>query len=1266
MSADTSSLPSELITTPLPLIGLSGLDVDKNPIHKSVLESFINNRKPDRAQIQFKLLPPNYEFPVSKPKRQTYEWYNPKGILKRNWMLKHLHVLPAVVVLFQDIEWNDPQWSEKLLHCASVVQSLKNSLQGRNTKIAVVLLQKDSPIPSTDVIAVERSANLTSKCDITSKMLFVLSINEHLMGMSPAFVDFGQSYYKQMTQQVRVHRDQLTTSHQFLKIRHQFKLGFIAEMRFDYSAALKHYSQAYVNLEEIRVVDTNCLEMKTVAGFLNYKMCKLMFRLNAPRDAITQFKSHIERFRTRTGFKELIFEHFGWLSAQYSAFADLFCDAIKIGLPALQTQHPGLYFHKSAEYLGKRKEAFQQCCAQSHGQVLDGNQLSNIFWSDFFGVRGTKLSEPMNEQQMIIMVQETEKSFNHSAAIITQLSKAMAQFKHYKCPRFRKKLAIDMAEEYLKCGDFSKSLTLYSLMLSDYRDDMWYPVFTEVLLKTLQSAFLAASVADFFACSIEALSPKINLNKSDRIVVLENLWKVFQNVPPISPSQTAPQLKSQWESALSNFKPPIVIDMDRMSELLECIVTFDSPQCKLDETIELQLFLRSKTEVPLKLRSFSLWLTDSNLNYKLTTHSFVEVKSNAESNPKAIDADFMVEPNKCYKFQFTANEYRFVENTELSILRLEIVMGADKHYAVLTQSSALRKVKNFKSYNPHDDSLESVHINSSCYIVPTFHLTTQNSLCNQPMLVNEYFKSTAVITNSFDLALQKVGVSITVPPNLRNKVFITVDLSKTRQKLYSQIQIDVGDLQMNTSVPIQYYVVSLIGGNIELHQKLWYQIDNIQSVNASTNMKSDVIVDSPVHKEASKPSLQHNKSHNMNIEYIDDGVRKVKEDTIIIPCVEEFTVRGRFFTLNKQAMVQGFRNEDFLFRVDLEVKAWCDIDILDMFLICDHNLIEKPYSKQRRKFTVPYKTGQTIKDIKILHANKTTAQWVSANHLQNADKENLLFQRIRNIDRPAHENATFPAHNAEKDDRFKSNLLSKIPINSTIVPNLMNTSQNRSFADMVKGKSSDLLTSSFNENIAAKDDAKTALISKTIYNKAIDSFQLTDYCRGFLRDGSFSEMNQTLPVFGVYCVRWRRSGCTEENETKLIVQGIEIVESPLNIHCCLDDKMYVKVPMTLKITLVNPTVKAMRLRTSMKNSENFMISGNTQLNISIYSRSSFDLSFNLYPLKAGWQELPEFEIRYNNTPDDEPNVDANAELQSLVDRWMPKKVFILPMLRHSK
>lgn len=38
----------------------------------------------------------------------------------------------------------------------------------------------------------------------------------------------------------------------------------------------------------------------------------------------------------------------------------------------------------------------------------------------------------------------------------------------------------------------------------------------------------------------------------------------------------------------------------------------------------------------------------------------------------------MVEPNKCYKFQFTANEYKFVENTELSVsdFSIDVAMTA--------------------------------------------------------------------------------------------------------------------------------------------------------------------------------------------------------------------------------------------------------------------------------------------------------------------------------------------------------------------------------------------------------------------------------------------------------------------------------------------------------------------------------------------------------------------------------------------------------------
>lgn len=65
-------------------------------------------------------------------------------------------------------------------------------------------------------------------------------------------------------------------------------------------------------------------------------------------------------------------------------------------------------------------------------------------------------------------------------------------------------------------------------MLSDYRADKWYNVFTQVLLKTLTSAYLSASVVDFVTCSIEAMSPKILMDATERTMILQNLGKVLQ------------------------------------------------------------------------------------------------------------------------------------------------------------------------------------------------------------------------------------------------------------------------------------------------------------------------------------------------------------------------------------------------------------------------------------------------------------------------------------------------------------------------------------------------------------------------------------------------------------------------------------------------------------------------------------------------------------------------------------------------------------------
>ncbi|XP_062553378.1 trafficking protein particle complex subunit 11 isoform X2 [Armigeres subalbatus] len=1361
MTLDASVLPSELVTTAQPLVGLSGLDVQRNATHKTIWDAFHNSKKPESESIQYKLLPANYEFPVSKPTRQSYDWYHPKGILKRNWMLKHLHVLPAVVVLFQDLEWNDPQWSEKQRDCASMIQSLKNSLQGRHTRIAVVLLQKGTVLPQgDDLLASERAAHLTNNCDINAKMLFVLTHNDHLMGqilrLQSAFLELAQSCYTQIMKQIRSHKDQLTENHKMLRIRHLFKLGFISELKLDQLNALKHYRQTYDNLNDLRIVDTNCLEIKTIAGFVNYKICRLFFKVNAPKDSISYFKNHINKYRSRAGFKELVFEHWAWLSVQYSAFGELFCDAVKNGLAPLQTQHPGIYFHKAAEYIGKRKEAFLQCTALApaigcEGQSVgtDGKQsstsLNSALYSDYFGIRGTKTGEPVSEQQIICLVQEMEKSYNHSAAIIILLGQAMAQYKVYKCLRFRKKLAIDMAEEYLKSGDHSKALTLYSLMLSDYRVDKWYTIFSEVLLKTLRSAYLSASVPHFVECSIEALSPRIAMDKTERILILENLWKVFHNVSPVSSSQISPELSASWSTALSSFSSPIKLDLDRLNDLIECRITFDQRQIKNDEKLCLQLYIRSIVDVPLKLKNFSVLLTDLKSNaVRVPAAQYCEytpTEPSPEETLKPID-ELILEPHKCYRIVFAGERYQFMENVDVHIFRLEMQMGSERTYAVLSLREKLNVQKGFKSYNPHRDCLEQISVISSCYIIPTFHLGSQTKQTNQPMLTNEFYRITTKIMNNSDLCLQNVGVSISVPQNLRSNVFLTTDLGGPLQKINSQVQIDIGELQMQSTSSVSYYVTSLIEGNIELHQRLYYQTENLHQTKSSTMISS--VTDSPSTPNSEKEDLakllasdrsgqKYTNSHNVKIEYMnEEQVRKIKEDTIVVPCVEEIKLTGRFYTLSRQPLARAYKSEDFLLRVNMEIKAPDGVDVLETQFISDHNIVEKPYKGQQRITGVKLRQGTRFEDLRLLNSMNCTRDWISQGDYLNNDVH-LTFSRSRTPDHGALQTAT-PSNRVPADDQFNRSLLAKLPTNATIIGTAMTSSTGSADDFKVKPLTTSTGSGSGVGNDPQKEDfGKSLSHIKNIYNHTIDCVQLTNNERnGFINaalciqtpvaapvatgslkgrsvethgpDGKRKEM---LLVFGVYCIRWCRSSSPNTiNESKFVIDGLEVIDPPLNIYCYLEEKMYVRVPMTLKVTLRNPTRKIIQLQALLNSSDSFMFSGHRQLNVTIFAFSSYDLVYNLYPLKAGWQPLPELQLDYvhqagtdtssggtqsgkgtplpaagNSTSDSASNtqhpgvVDSSdptgesqeaklkAELNALVKRWMPKMVFIHPPTR---
>lgn len=47
---------------------------------------------------------------------------------------------------------------------------------------------------------------------------------------------------------------------------------------------------------------------------------------------------------------------------RFSVFGDIFDEAVKLGLPAVQTQHPGIYYQQAAQYAILRKKSCEELC----------------------------------------------------------------------------------------------------------------------------------------------------------------------------------------------------------------------------------------------------------------------------------------------------------------------------------------------------------------------------------------------------------------------------------------------------------------------------------------------------------------------------------------------------------------------------------------------------------------------------------------------------------------------------------------------------------------------------------------------------------------------------------------------------------------------------------------------------------------------------------------------------------------------------------------
>ncbi|XP_044153344.1 LOW QUALITY PROTEIN: trafficking protein particle complex subunit 11 [Bufo gargarizans] len=854
MSPTQWDFPVELCCRPMAFVTLTGLDVTYNAVHRAIWDAFCANRRADRVPISFKVLPGDHEFPKCRTKRTSYEWYIPKGILKTGWMNKHLNLVPALVVVFYELDWDEGQWKEKQSECATRVEIVRQSLQGRNTKVAVVLIQKKTPLPpGEDLIASERAAALCNACDLSGKSLFVLPHTDHLVGyiirLENAFYEHAQTYYYSEIRRIKSHKEFLNkTTHQLLFVRHQFKIGFFSELKQDTQNALKNYRTAYNLVHELRSHETNMLEIKTMAGFINYKICRLCFQHNTPLDAIAQFRKHIDLCKKKIGSAELSFEHAAWMSKQFQAFGDLFDEAIKLGLTAIQTQNPGFYYQQAAYYAQERKHLAGLLCNHDPSVAYpnpDPLETPNGVL-DFYGQRAWRqgilsfdLSDPEKEKAGILALQLKERDVIHSELIISLLSNAVAQFKKYKCPRMKSHLMVQMGEEYYYAKDYTKALKLLDYVMCDYRSERWWTLLTSILNTALKCAYLMAQLKDYITYSLELLGRASTLKDDQKSRIEKNLIMVLMNESPDpEPDCDASMVKLAqrlWADRVSLAGSNMfTIEVQDFVPFVQCKAKFLAPSFHVDTPVELCIYL--KTDCPHPIRFSKLCVGFCNQEY----NQYCVVEEQYQSSDileQSAQGTMCLVPGKTRKFTF-----KFVAKTEdvgkkIEITSVDLILGSETGRCVIlnwrggggdaaSAQEAIQAARSFKRRPKLPDTevhWDSIIIQANTMVISRVPKVSMQLRHEPPALNNEMYCLMITIQSQEDTVIKDVKLTAGLKPgqdaNLTQKTLVALQGTEMCDDSSPALLTDIpiGKLQPGEKRDMPLYIrCSTVGSRVFL------------------------------------------------------------------------------------------------------------------------------------------------------------------------------------------------------------------------------------------------------------------------------------------------------------------------------------------------------------------------------------------------------------------------------------------------------------------
>ncbi|EYC26833.1 hypothetical protein Y032_0010g987 [Ancylostoma ceylanicum] len=593
-----------LVGRPQQLVFLTGLDPNNKESHSALVSTF-GVRTPDRPPLNLRLVTGELDLPQKSEKKGG------KGILRRDWPLKYIERVPALIVLFLDLDWDHSSWLEKKTEAESKCASLRASA-GQASRIAVVLLQQRSvPTSGDDPLATERAHELCQICHLTPRQLFVVPMLGDLTGyvskLESAFHELAQGFYQQKLKTIRARS--IPNNSPSLVVRQLFKLAFLSELRQDTHTAYRNYRLAYEqckdHVESWEGIDI--FEWRSVVGLLNYKICELCFLHNMAVEAINQMRRHQAVFFAgpagvypTPALANIELQL--WNAKQCWHFAQLFEQAVVNGLTALATLNPGTQLDLAASLysaVNKSILALKKSNPVTKPYPVP-DPMAAIQNTVFFGQRPWRIGydglAPANVEEDAVTAILHRLVVNYEG-VISLLNAAMAQFKKYGCFRMYRKGIIEKAEVYYQSGDLTRALQLWVAVA---REGIPPAVRKDILQKAISAAYCMASIKDYLWCCVQLMPSQPLAEEGFRAVLHSRVPP-----PPFAASEVTTaqmsQYQNSWATVLAE-RQYFNIQASRLDMFVTVQASFlETNPVQLDAKVPVRVCLTSRAVHPVSL-----------------------------------------------------------------------------------------------------------------------------------------------------------------------------------------------------------------------------------------------------------------------------------------------------------------------------------------------------------------------------------------------------------------------------------------------------------------------------------------------------------------------------------------------------------------------------------------------------------------------------------------------------------------------------------------